>query len=67
MENNRYFSINDLEKKLSLKFEINEVYSQRFLEKSNNEIVNNLGLIRKISAKLIKKIDKNKKVYIKIF
>ena len=67
MENNRYFSINDLEKKLSLKFEINEVYSQRFLEKSNNEIVNNLGLIRKISAKLIKKIDKNKKIFIKIF
>ena len=67
MENNIYFSIKDLEKKLSLKFEINEVYSQRFLKKANNEIVNNLGLIRKTSAKLLKKIDKNKEVYIKIF
>ena len=67
IENNLYFSIKDLEKKLSLKFEINEVYSQRFLEKANNEIVNNLGLIRKTSAKLLKKIDKNKEVYVKIF
>ena len=62
-----YFSIKDLEEKLSLKFEINEVYSQRFLAKANNEIVNNLGLIRKTSAKLLQKIDKNKRVYIKIF
>lgn len=67
VENNKYFSIKDLQMKLSSKFEINEIYSQRFLKKSNNKIENKLGLIRKTSAKILKKIDKDRKLYIKIF
>ena len=67
VETNKYFSINDLKNKLSSKFEINEIYSQRFLKKTNNVIENKLGIIRKTSAKILKKIDKDRKIYVKIF
>lgn len=61
------FGREELIKEISLKFEINEIYSQRFLEKENKIINNKLGIIREKSAKIIKKMDKNEKIYRKIF
>jgi len=61
------FDKNELVKEISLKFEINEIYSQRFLEKENKKIENKLEMIRQKSAKIIKKIDKNEKLYRRIF
>lgn len=59
------FDKDELVKEISLKFEINEIYSQRFLENKKTE--NKLEIIREISAKIIKKIDKNEKLYRRIF
>jgi outer membrane protein assembly factor BamA len=67
IKNEINFDKNEIVKEISLKFKINEIYSQRFLEKENKKIENKLGIIREKSAKIIKKIDKNEKLYRRIF
>ncbi len=68
IQNNYKFSIKELEEKLSPKYEVLEIYSQRFLEKSvKNEKTNVFKIIRKNIAKVLKKIDKNRQFYIKYF
>lgn len=68
LENNYKFSIKELEEKLSLKYRILEIYSQRFLEKSAvNQKTSMIKKVRKNIASALKKVDKNRQFYIKYF
>lgn len=68
IKNTNEFYIEDLRDKLNSKFKITEIYSQRFSEKSHTTQRNsfNKNLRRKI-ANILKKIDKNRSLYIKFF
>ncbi len=68
LEENNKISIAEIREKLSSKFKIIEIYSQRFLEKSNkNQKKNILSISRTKLANILKKIDKNRQFYIKYF
>ena len=65
-ENNiNKFTLDELKKLMNLKFKILEVYSQRFIQKPVNEKNTNMKKIRKELSNVLKKIDKNRKFYIK--
>ena len=65
-ENNiNKFTLDELKKLMNLKFKILEVYSQRFIQKPVNEKNTNMEKIRKELSNVLKKIDKNRKFYIK--
>jgi hypothetical protein len=59
------FSLNEIKEIINLKFKILDIYSQRFIEKSSIRENSNFLNIRKELAGVLKKIDKNKKFYIK--
>ena len=59
------FTLDELKKLMNLKFKILEVYSQRFIQKPVNEKNTNMEKIRKELSNVLKKIDKNRKFYIK--
>lgn len=59
------FTLDELKKLMNLKFKILEVYSQRFIQKPVNEKNTNMKKIRKELSNVLKKIDKNRKFYIK--
>ena len=60
------FTVDDLREKISLRFKIIEIYSQRFKERSNmNQVATLLRKGRKSLAYFFEKIDKNKHFYIK--
>jgi len=67
LKNKNNFDKDEFINKISSKFTISEIYSQRFLEKENRKIENKLGMIREKGAKIIKKMDKNEKLYRRIF
>lgn len=60
------FTVDDLREKISLKFKVIEIYSQRFKERSDiNQAATLFGKSRKALAYFLKKIDKNRQFYIK--
>jgi cyclopropane fatty-acyl-phospholipid synthase-like methyltransferase len=60
------FSIEDLRNKLNSKFKIIDIYSQRFIEKSHITQRNSFSKnLRMKLANILKKIDKNRHLYIK--
>lgn len=60
------FTADDLKEKISLKFKITEIYSQRFKERSDtNQATTLFGKSRKALAYFLKKVDKNRQFYIK--
>lgn len=59
------FTLDELKKLMNLKFKILEVYSQRFIQKPVNEKNTNMEKIRTELSNVLKKIDKNRKFYIK--
>ena len=68
VQNINKFSMYDLKNKLNKKFEIIEIYSQRFIENSLLEQKYNFSKKLRIAvANALKKIDKNRHLYIKYF
>jgi len=66
LDNDYAFSINELKEKIRINFNIINIFSQRFLEKSKDtQIELKIGKIRKFIAQILKKIDKNRRFYIK--
>ena len=59
------FSLSEIKEIINLKFKILDIYSQRFIEKSSIRENSNFLNIRKELAGVLKKIDKNRKFYIK--
>lgn len=60
------FTADDLREKVSLKFKVIEIYSQRFKERADtNQAATLFGKSRKALAYFLKKIDKNRQFYIK--
>jgi len=65
-DNDYTFSINELKEKIRIKFDIIEIFSQRFLEKTNDTQIDiKISKIRKAMAQILKRVDKNKQFYIK--
>lgn len=66
IQNTNEFTVDDLREKISLKFKVIEIYSQRFKERSDtNQAATLFGKSRKALAYFLKKIDKNRQFYIK--
>lgn len=60
------FTADDLREKISSKFKVTEIYSQRFKERSDtSNVVILFRKSRKVIAYFLKKIDKNRQFYIK--
>lgn len=60
------FSINELREKIGKKFDVIEIFSQRFLEKpKDTQIEKEFKKIRKVMSQILKKFDKNRQFYIK--